>query len=143
MRKFALTALSFLLIFTLSAQTKKTTSSAKPKTPTVVTGRLVEIKTDYGTMVVKLYDSTPLHRDNFIKLVKDGFYDSLLFHRVIDSFMIQGGDPDSRTAPDSAQLGSGEAPGDRIPAEFNKNYFHKKGALAAARDDNPQKESSN
>src|SRR6478735_4265532 len=143
MRKFALTALSFVLIFTLSAQTKKTTSPAKPKTTATATGRLVEIKTDYGTMVVKLYDSTPLHRDNFIKLVKEGFYDSLLFHRVIDGFMIQGGDPESKNAPDSAQLGAGEAPGDRVPAEFNKSYFHKRGALAAARDDNPQKASSN
>ena len=122
------------------ATTKKTTTTAKKP---VVPARLAEINTDYGNIVVKLYDSTPLHRDNFIKLVKDGFYDSLLFHRVIDGFMIQGGDPESKNAPDSAQLGEGEAPGDHIPAEFNKNYFHKKGALAAARDDNPQKASSN
>jgi cyclophilin family peptidyl-prolyl cis-trans isomerase len=105
--------------------------------------RMAEIATNYGNIVVKLYDSTPFHRDNFIKLVKEGFYDSLLFHRVIDSFMIQGGDPESKNAPDSVQLGEGEAPGNRIPAEFNKNYFHKKGALAAARDDNPEKASSN
>jgi peptidyl-prolyl cis-trans isomerase B (cyclophilin B) len=104
---------------------------------------MAEIATNYGNIVVKLYDSTPLHRDNFIRLVKAGFYDSLLFHRVIDSFMIQGGDPESKNAPDSVQLGAGEAPGGRIPAEFNKNYFHKKGALAAARDDNPEKASSN
>lgn len=104
---------------------------------------MAEIATNYGNIVIKLYDSTPLHRDNFIKLVKEGFYDSLLFHRVIDSFMIQGGDPESKNAPDSVQLGAGEAPGNRIPAEFNKNYFHKKGALAAARDDNPEKASSN
>ena len=77
----ALTVLSFILIFTLSAQTKTTPSTAKPKTATTITGRLVEIKTDSGTMIVKLYDSTPLHRDNFIKLVKEKFYDSLLFHR--------------------------------------------------------------
>jgi peptidyl-prolyl cis-trans isomerase B (cyclophilin B) len=83
MRKFALTALSFVLIFTLSAQTKKTTSPAKPKTTTAATGRLVEIKTDYGTMIFKLYDSTPLHRTTLFKLVKEKFYDSLLFHRVI------------------------------------------------------------
>lgn len=105
--------------------------------------RLVGITTSYGLIVLKLYDSTPLHRDNFIKLVKQGFYDSLLFHRVIDGFMIQGGDPNSKNAPDSVQLGAGEAPGDRIPAEFNINYIHKKGALAAARDDNPEKASSN
>ncbi len=105
--------------------------------------RLVGITTPYGVIVVKLYDSTPLYRDNFIKLVKDKFYDSLLFHRVIDGFMIQGGDPTSKNAPDSVQLGGGEAPGERIPAEINVNYFHKKGALAAARDNNPEKASSN
>ena len=105
--------------------------------------RLVGITTPFGVIVVKLYDSTPQHRDNFIRLVKDGFYDSLLFHRVIDGFMIQGGDPTSRNAPDSVQLGGGEAPGSRIPAEFNVNYFHKRGALAAARDNNPEKASSN
>ncbi|HEX5155537.1 MAG TPA: peptidylprolyl isomerase [Parafilimonas sp.] len=143
MRKFALTALSFILIFTLSAQTKKTTSPAKPKTTTAVTGRLVEIKTDYGTMIVKLYDSTPLHRDNFIKLVKEKFYDSLLFHRVIQNFMIQGGDPQSKDADSTAMLGDGEAPGEMIPAEFRSNLYHKKGALAMARTENPEKASSN
>src|SRR5580765_8285403 len=129
MRKFALIALSFVLIFTVSAQTKKPTPTTKPKAM-VTTGRLVEIKTDSGTMVVKLYDSTPLHRDNFIKLVKEKFYDSLLFHRVIQGFMIQGGDPASKDAPDSIMLGGGEAPGERIPAEFQPNIIHKKGVLA-------------
>ena len=143
MRKFALTVLSFVLIFTLSAQTKKTTSPAKPKTTTAATGRLVEIKTDYGTMIVKLYDSTPLHRDNFIKLVKQKFYDSLLFHRVIQNFMIQGGDPQSKDADSTAMLGNGEAPGDLIPAEFRPDLYHKKGALAMARTENPEKASSN
>ncbi|TKK71049.1 peptidylprolyl isomerase [Ilyomonas limi] len=124
-------------LFAISCASTKT---AKNRT---VAPQLAEISTNYGNMVVKLYDSTPLHRNNFIKLVKEGFYDSLLFHRVIDSFMIQGGDPESKNAPDSVQLGAGEAPGSRIPAEFNSNYFHKKGALAAARDDNPEKASSN
>lgn len=105
--------------------------------------KLVEITTGFGVMIAKLYDSTPLHRDNFIKLVQQGFYDSLLFHRVIDDFMIQGGDPLSRHAADGVQLGNGSAPGERIPAEFKPYLFHKKGALAAARDDNPQKASSN
>ncbi len=123
------------------APLKKANSTVIKKT--VTTSRLVSINTSLGDIVVKLYDSTPLHRDNFITLVKEGFYDSLLFHRVIDGFMIQGGDPASKDAPDSVQLGSGGAPGDRIPAEFNLNYFHKKGALAAARDDNPEKASSN
>jgi peptidyl-prolyl cis-trans isomerase B (cyclophilin B) len=105
--------------------------------------RLVEIVTDHGVMIAKLYDSTPLHRDNFIKLVQQRFYDSLLFHRVIDKFMIQGGDPASKNAADGVQLGNGSAPGNRIPAEFKPYLFHKKGALAAARDDNPQRASSN
>jgi len=143
MRKFALTALSFVMIFTLSAQTKPTTSPAKSKTAIPATGRLVEIKTDSGTMIVKLYDSTPLHRDNFIKLVKQKFYDSLLFHRVIQNFMIQGGDPQSKNADSTAMLGSGEAPGDMIPAEFKPDLYHKKGALAMARTENPEKASSN
>lgn len=105
--------------------------------------RLVEITTDFGVMVAKLYDSTPLHRDNFVKLVEQKFYDSLLFHRVINQFMIQGGDPESKNAADGAQLGGGAAPGERIPAEFKPYFFHKKGALAAARDNNPEKASSN
>jgi cyclophilin family peptidyl-prolyl cis-trans isomerase len=105
--------------------------------------RKVEIQTDLGTMVVKLYNATPLHRDNFIKLVKQHFYDSLMFHRVIDSFMIQGGDPESKNAANGIALGNGSAPGGRIPAEFNRDIIHKKGALAAARDNNPEKASSN
>lgn len=105
--------------------------------------RLVELSTEFGTMVLKLYDSTPLHRDNFIRLVQSGFYDSLLFHRVIGDFMIQGGDPNSKNAAPGAPLGMGAAPGERIPAEFKANFFHKKGALAAARDGNPEKASSN
>ncbi len=105
--------------------------------------RLIEINTDFGVMIAKLYDSTPLHRDNFIKLVEQNFYDSLLFHRVINQFMIQGGDPESRTAHGGARLGSGSVIGDRIPAELKPYLFHKKGALAAARDDNPAKASSN
>ena len=126
------------------AQAKKTKAPLK-KANTVLPvskERLVEISTNYGTMVVKLSDSTPKHRDNFIKLVKQGFYDSLLFHRIIEGFMIQGGDPNSKNALDSVQLGMGEVPGERIPAEFKPNLFHKKGALAAARDDNVEKASS-
>lgn len=105
---------------------------------------LVKISTSFGDMVVKLYNETPKHRDNFIKLTKEGFYNDLLFHRVIQDFMIQGGDPDSRNAPAGKQLGSG-GPGYTIPAEFRPNFYHKKGALSAARQGdqvNPTKASS-
>lgn len=102
---------------------------------------LVEVITDYGNMIIKLYDSTPKHRDNFIKLVEEGYYDDLLFHRVIRGFMIQGGDPDSRNAAKGKSLGMG-GPKYKIPAEFNDTLIHVKGALAAARNNNPKKESS-
>jgi cyclophilin family peptidyl-prolyl cis-trans isomerase len=102
----------------------------------------VKIETDSGTIIVRLYDETPLHRDNFIRLVREGFYDDLLFHRVIKDFMIQGGDPTSRNAQPGVMLGSGGGDMERIPAEFHPNLYHKKGALAAARDNNPAKASS-
>ncbi|GAB4248868.1 MAG: peptidylprolyl isomerase [Vicingaceae bacterium] len=93
---------------------------------------IVEISTEYGAIKIKLYNETPKHRDNFIKLVKEGYFDGTLFHRVIQNFMIQGGDPDSKNAPEGKILGNG-GPGYTIPAEFNKNLYHKRGALAAAR----------
>ena len=124
-----------------ASNNKKTVE--KPLAQNVSTERMVEIETKYGTMIARLYNSTPLHRDNFIKLVSTGFYDSLLFHRVISQFMIQGGDPMSKNATSDVMLGNGAAPGERIPAEMNASFFHKKGALAAARDNNPQKASSN
>ena len=102
----------------------------------------VKITTDSGIIIVKLYDSTPLHRDNFVKLVKEGFYDSLLFHRVINAFMIQGGDPQSKNAPPNVMLGGGGGDMQRIPAEFKSSLIHKKGALCAARDGNAEKASS-
>jgi cyclophilin family peptidyl-prolyl cis-trans isomerase len=105
----------------------------------------VLVKTRYGNMKIKLYDDTPQHKENFLKLVEEGFYDDLLFHRVIESFMIQGGDPESKGAETGARLGSG-GPGYQIPAEINyPKHFHKKGALSAARQGdqaNPEKESS-
>lgn len=103
--------------------------------------RRVKIMTPYGTMVVRLYDETPLHRDNFIKLTRRHFFDSTLFHRVILHFMIQGGDPDSKHAKPGQELGNGDL-GYTIPAEFRPNLFHRKGVLAAARDDRPDKASS-
>ena len=116
---------------------------AKPKPNPALKGKTkVKITTDLGVMVVRLYDATPKHRDNFIKLVQEGFYDSLLFHRIIQGFMIQGGDPLSKNAATGARLGMGGGDMQRIPAEFNRNLLHKKGALAAARDGNPEKASS-
>src|SRR6266487_1326405 len=103
--------------------------------------RDVLLQTNYGDIVLRLSDSTPLHRDNFLRLVKVGFYDSLLFHRVIQNFMIQGGDPNSKRARTEEPLGNG-GPGYRVPAEFRTTLFHKKGAIAAARDNNPEKASS-
>jgi peptidyl-prolyl cis-trans isomerase B (cyclophilin B) len=105
---------------------------------------LVEIETIHGSMLVELYDATPQHQDNFVKLVQEGYYDGLLFHRVIENFMIQGGDPKSKDAPAGQALGSG-GPGYTIPAEFVDSLVHIKGAIAAARTGdavNPQKRSS-
>lgn len=101
----------------------------------------VEITTSKGDGIIKLYNETRMHRDNFVQLVREGFYDSLLFHRVIENFMIQGGDPDSRYAASRQQLGNG-GPDYRVTAEITPELIHKKGVLAAARDDNPSKESS-
>ncbi len=104
----------------------------------------VRISTAYGDCIIRLYNETPKHRDNFIKLTQKGFYNGTLFHRVIQNFMIQGGDPDSRDTSKNkpgAELGNGDV-GYTIPAEFNDSLFHKRGVLAAARDDNPTKASS-
>lgn len=104
----------------------------------------VLIRTSLGDILLELYDETPQHRDNFIKLVSEGYYDGSLFHRVMPNFMIQGGDPESKTAKAGQALGTG-GPGYRIPAEFVSRLFHKKGALAAAREPdaiNPKKASS-
>ncbi len=108
------------------------------------TGDVIVIETSMGDMEVLLYDDTPLHRDNMLKLADDGYYNDLIFHRVINNFMIQGGDPHSKGAPRGQRLGTG-GPGYTIPAEFKEQHFHKKGALAAARQGdnvNPKKESS-
>lgn len=104
----------------------------------------VKIQTTLGDITVRLYDETPLHRDNFVKLAKEGYYDGTLFHRVIKNFMIQGGDPDSKDAPANKQLGVG-GPGYTIEAEIKPEFIHKRGALAAARQGdevNPERRSS-
>ncbi len=123
--------LNILLVNTLSFAQKKTKKDY-----------LVTLKTNFGTMHLVLYDETPLHKANFVKLVEKKFYDSLLFHRIIDGFMIQGGDPNSKNAKSDARLGNGGSDLERIPFEFKSNHVHKKGALAAARDNNPEKKSS-
>lgn len=105
---------------------------------------IVKISTEYGDIKVRLYDKTPKHRDNFLKLVGEKFYDGLLFHRVINHFMIQGGDPTSRNAAPDVMLGEGDV-GYQLDAEFVPEYFHKKGVLAAAREGdnaNPERKSS-
>ena len=109
--------------------------AAKPK------NQYVKISTNKGEVVIRLYNQTPLHRDNFLKLTKEKFFDGTIFHRVIKDFMIQGGDPNSKDAKPDQSLGNG-GPKYTIPAEFNDSLFHKKGVLAAARDNNPEKASS-
>ena len=129
---FAFGLLSMLVLTACQSGSKKTANGET----------LVMIETDYGNMKVKLYNSTPNHRDNFIKLAKEGYYNELLFHRVISGFMIQGGDPHSKNAPANAMLGGG-GPDYNLEPEFGK--FHFKGALAAARlsdQANPRKRSS-
>ena len=135
--------LSFTCVFVLAgtvtnifAQNKKNQMQSTAQKETVVL-----MKTSLGDMKIKLYNETPLHRDNFIKLVNEKFYDGLLFHRVINNFMIQGGDPDSKNAPAGKMLGMGD-PGYTIPAEILPQIKHKKGSLAAARDNNPERRSS-
>ena len=126
-----------LVVLTACGAGSKKTSNMEKRTQ-------VKIETTMGDIVVELYNETPKHRDNFIKLAKEGMYDSTLFHRVIRNFMIQAGDPDSKTAADTAQLGGGDV-GYTVPAEFVPKFFHKKGALAAARmgdDVNPERASS-
>jgi cyclophilin family peptidyl-prolyl cis-trans isomerase len=139
--------------YTLSGKYKVTLKAIKDKKTNMSTQEvildpphdcLIEMQTTQGTMIIKLYDETPLHRDNFIKLAEEGYYDGMLFHRVIKGFMIQGGDPDSKNAPAGKRLGIG-GPGYTVPAEFVDTLVHIKGALAAARQGdagNPKKASS-
>src|SRR5258706_2418272 len=128
MKRLLFVSVGILLVFITAAQ-KDSTLKKKDRR------RDVLLQTTYGDITVRLSDSTPLHRDNFLKLVKVGFYDSVLFHRVIKNFMIQGGDPDSKHAAAGQPLGNG-GPSYRIPAEFRTTIFHNKGVIAAARDNN-------
>ena len=130
-----LVLMPFVLWATLGCTTQKDNNEA------IETPVQVEMQTDLGTIIVELSDKTPKHRDNFIKLVKEGKFDSLLFHRVIQGFVIQGGDPDSKNALPTDTLGNGDLDY-RVPAEFDSSLFHKRGALGAARDGNPERASS-
>jgi len=131
--KKIISAIAILLItaFAVEAQEKKPASNE----------RIVEVSTSYGKMKIKLYNETPKHRDNFIKLASEGFYNDLLFHRVISGFMIQGGDPNSKNAGPDVMLGGGDV-GYKVPAEITDKLIHKKGTLCAARDGNAEKASS-
>lgn len=138
--KILLICLAFIALTACNAGSKRQTNHHMENEKRT----LVKLETTMGNITVALYNETPKHRDNFIKLVKEGVYDSTLFHRVIKQFMIQAGDPDSKNASDTAMLSSGDV-GYTIPAEFNPKFFHKKGVLAAARqgdDVNPEKASS-
>ncbi|EIY74469.1 hypothetical protein HMPREF1058_03469 [Phocaeicola vulgatus CL09T03C04] len=138
--KILLICLAFIALTACNAGSKRQTNHHMENEKRT----LVKLETTMGNITVALYNETTKHRDNFIKLVKEGVYDSTLFHRVIKQFMIQAGDPDSKNASDTAMLGSGDV-GYTIPAEFNPKFFHKKGVLAAARqgdDVNPEKASS-
>lgn len=137
MKRLMIGSLTCLIVVSVAAQKDSTIKKKDRK-------RDVLMQTTMGDIVIRLSDSTPLHRDNFLKLVKVGYYDSVLFHRVIKEFMIQSGDPNSRRAPAGQPLGNG-GPGYTIPAEFRTTLFHKRGAIAAARTGdnvNPQKASS-
>ncbi len=127
MKKFASAFILLLITFSTFAKAPK--------------NQYVRIKTSYGECIIRLYNETPKHRDNFIKLTKAGFYNGTLFHRVIQDFMIQGGDPDSKKAKAGQVLGEGDLKY-TIDAEFRDSLFHKKGVIAAARDNNPKKASS-
>lgn len=137
MKRWMIALLNFLIVVSLAAQKDSTIKKKDRK-------RDVLMQTSMGDIVIRLSDSTPLHRDNFLKLVKVGYYDSVLFHRVIQNFMIQAGDPDSKRAASGQPLGNG-GPGYTVPAEFRTSLFHKRGVIAAARTGdniNPQKASS-
>ncbi len=150
--KKSISLLSFLLAFTLIAcgstpsQVKESNPNNEASIEDVAfeTNYRVKITTNVGAIVIKLYNETPLHRDNFMKLAEEGYYDGTLFHRVIKQFMIQGGDPNSKNAQAGQPLGGG-GPGYTIQAEIVQGLFHKKGALAAARmgdNVNPERRSS-
>lgn len=132
MKQFIFLALIFIFIYSCNSPNKKEKGQHPVR---------VELKTSAGNIVLQLSDKTPLHRDNFEKLVREGYFDSMLFHRVINEFGIQTGDPESKHAGAGEALGNG-GPGYSIPAEINDSLFHKRGVILAARDNNPERASS-
>lgn len=144
MKKIVLLISFFAFVFSGSAQKPASPSGRDSTLKKKDRKRDVLLQTSLGDIVIRLSDSTPLHKDNFLKLVKVGFYDSILFHRVMNAFMIQGGDPNSKTAAAGIPLGNG-GPNYTIPSEFRSSLFHRKGVVAAARQPdhvNPQKASN-
>ena len=136
---------NFIVLLTILICSVTACQSGQKKDRNMDKETKLKIETSAGDIIVKLYNETPQHRDNFIKLAEEGTYEGTLFHRVIKDFMIQAGDPESKNAPKGKMLGAGDV-GYTIPAEFvYPKYFHKKGALSAARQGdnvNPKKESS-
>lgn len=132
---------TFLLLIGIIFSSCDNTNPAKESSKETESRIQIEMLTTQGTIVLELYNETPKHRDNFAKLAREGAFDSLLFHRVIENFMIQGGDPDSKYAKAEDTLGNGDRDY-RVDAEFRPELFHKKGALAGARDANPERASS-
>ena len=144
--KFFFILLSITMLTACSSQKKIESEPAKKAEPVQTETKnnkmtQILIKTSMGDITIALYNETPQHRDNFIKLVKESYYDGVLFHRIIKGFMVQTGDPDSKTAKPGQRLGMG-GPNYRVPAEFVPSLYHKRGAVAAARDNNPAKASS-
>ncbi len=133
--------MKFAAICLISMLTMYSCSSTQGNQSNKDTDTVVLISTNKGDIKVKLYNDTPKHKENFIKIINDGTLEGTLFHRVMKGFMLQGGDPNSKNAGPNDRLGSGSL-GYRVDAEFNTKYIHKKGALAAARDNNPEKASS-
>lgn len=130
--KYLFLATAFFVL--VGCQSEKSTGETDQPTQ-------VELQTNFGKIVIQLYDETPLHKANFIKLVGEGAYDSLLFHRVIEGFVVQGGDPDSKYASPEDTVGRGGLDY-RVPAEFDPSIYHKRGAVGTARNNNPERESN-
>ena len=145
MKKIIIIVMAFALMSSIAIAQKNKNITMENQTAQATSDALVEIKTSVGDITIRLYGETPKHRDNFLKLVNDGFYNDVLFHRVINKFMIQTGDPESKGAPAGKMLGAG-GPGYDIDAEIvYPQFFHKRGALAAARQGdevNPDRRSS-